>query len=103
MLEYKRNNLIENFVYYYGTANDLKIIIGMLFSSVLTIQTNKFPKTKFIFGPHFSVFPNQMLTLIKNQYKNAVYIQPSDWCTKINVNGSRNYFTYYYTTFCSRY
>lgn len=85
MLEYiKRNNLIENFVYYYGTANDLKNNKwDVVFSPATPIQTNKFPKTKFIFGPHFSVFPNQMLTLIKNQYKNAVYIQPSNWCTEI--------------------
>ena len=85
MLDYiKNNNLIVNFNYYYGTVNHLKNNNwDIVFSPATPIKTNKFPKTKFIFGPHFSVFPNQMLSIINNQYKNSVYIQPSDWCAEI--------------------
>jgi hypothetical protein len=36
------------------------------------------PTTKFIYGPHFSVFPDRKLNQIPIGQK-AVYIQPSDW------------------------
>jgi hypothetical protein len=44
----------------------------------MPIDVSKYPDTKFIFGPHFSVFPK------KHQMKiiygdNVVYILPSDW------------------------
>jgi len=41
------------------------------------IDVSKYPNTKFIFGPHFSVFPDEKLITIKG--KNTVYNNLSDW------------------------
>jgi hypothetical protein len=51
----------------------------------MPIDVSKYPTTKFIFGPHFSVFPE------KNQMKiiygdNVVYIQPSNWARDVWIN-----------------
>ena len=53
-----------------------------------SINTSKFPNKKFIFGPHFSVFPNYKLENIKNDNNNCKYIQPSKWVCQLwnNVN-----------------
>ena len=36
---------------------------------------------KFLFGPHFSVFPDDKVNLIKNV--NSVYVQPSKWASDV--------------------
>ena len=44
----------------------------------LNLDIYQYPNTRFLFGPHFSVFPNEKnLNLIKGT--NSVYIQPSEW------------------------
>ena len=50
-----------------------------------------YPNKKFIFGPAFSVFPNNKLLQIKNIHKNSIYIQPSDWVriSWVNMNGEK--------------
>jgi hypothetical protein len=49
-----------------------------VYSPTDIIDVSKFPNTKFIFGPHSCLFPNEIdLNLIKG--KNSIYIQPSDW------------------------
>jgi len=46
------------------------------------VDVSKYPNTKFLFGPHFSVFPdNNHMNLIRS--KNVVYIQPSEWAAKV--------------------
>jgi hypothetical protein len=46
------------------------------------VDVSKYPNTKFLFGPHFSVFPeNNHMNLIRG--KNVVYIQPSEWAAKV--------------------
>jgi glycosyltransferase involved in cell wall biosynthesis len=54
----------------------------VVYSPSQPIDVSKYPNTKFLFGPHFSVFPekNQM-DIIRG--KNVVYIQPSDWVVKL--------------------
>jgi hypothetical protein len=47
----------------------------------MPINVSKYPNTKFIFGPHFSVFPDDKLTSIKGQ--NSVYNLLSEWVVKI--------------------
>lgn len=43
------------------------------------IDVSKYPMTKFIFGPHFSVFPQEkVLPILFSDFVN--YIQPSQWC-----------------------
>jgi hypothetical protein len=46
------------------------------------IDVSKYPNTKFLFGPHFSVFPeiNHMNIIRSN---NVVYIQPSEWAANV--------------------
>lgn len=50
----------------------------IVFSPEIPIKVSDYPNTKFIFGPHFSVFPiKQQMDMIKGN--NSIYIQPSDW------------------------
>lgn len=47
-------------------------------------------KKKWIFGPHFSVFPNEKLRIIDYKRDNLIYIFPSNWCKKIWDNFNIN-------------
>lgn len=69
----------------YGTINDISGKM-LVYSPTIPIDTSKYPNNKFIFGPHFSVFPTNLLYTINNIYKNAVYIQPSDWVSDMWIN-----------------
>jgi hypothetical protein len=81
LLNYKNTNLyvIEN--------TDLLDRLDLtqfdcVYSPCLPINVNKYPNTKFIFGPHFSVFPeNNHMNTIRG--KNTVYVQPSDWARDV--------------------
>ena len=46
--------------------------------------SNKKTQATFIFGPHFSIFPDEKIISIK--HKNAVYIQPSQWAKNVWKN-----------------
>jgi hypothetical protein len=58
-----------------------------IYSPIYPIDINTLPpnlqtNTKYIFGPHFSVFPQkEQLELIINE--NTIYIQPSEWANNI--------------------
>ena len=56
-----------------------------VYSPCEPIDVSEYPNTKFIFGPHFSVFPdlNQM-NIIKGD--NSIYIQPSKWVVDLWYN-----------------
>lgn len=43
------------------------------------IDVSLYPSTKFVFGPHFSVFPEKNHMEMIEGNKNVLYIQPSDW------------------------
>ena len=62
------------------------------------INTSKFPNKKFIFGPHFSIFPNNKLSVIQNHNNNCKYIQPSKWVCQLwnNVNNILPIETFYF-------
>lgn len=51
------------------------------------IDVNKYPNTLFIFGPHFSVFP-QLIQMNLIRGPNSVYIQPSGWVSKMWENSN---------------
>ena len=68
--------------YNFGNINDIKNF-DIIYSPSLPINSALYPKKKFIFGPHFSVFPDKRLLVIDNINKNAVYIQPSEWVCKL--------------------
>lgn len=49
-----------------------------VYSASTPINVSKYPNTKFLFGPHFSVFPEPIhMKLIEGN--NSIYIQPSEW------------------------
>lgn len=50
----------------------------VVYSTSEPIQTNKYPNTKFLFGPHFSVFPEEQQIKMIN-YSNSIYVMPSNW------------------------
>ncbi len=55
----------------------------VVYSPSRPIDVSKYPNTKFIFGPHFSVFPNKtQIDIIKNS-KNVIYVQPSEWVVEL--------------------
>ena len=70
-----------NYEYKWGSYKDIPNY-DLIFLPSAPIDTSKFPTKKFIFGPHFSVFPTNKLLLINNQ-KNSIYIQPSDWVSQL--------------------
>ena len=74
---FKNKNFIEYFINKYHTRvnniNDADII----YSPDKYIDIHLYPTKKFIFGPHFSVFPNQVVSKFNNIHNNAIYIQPS--------------------------
>jgi hypothetical protein len=53
-----------------------------VYSPSNTINASKYPGIKFIFGPHFSVFPEEHQMAVINA-PNAVYIQPSEWAAQV--------------------
>lgn len=74
-----------NYEYKQGSINDIENF-DIIYSPAKDINVSKYPKQKFIMGPHFSVFPNEkQLKNINNVHNNALYIQPSDWATEVWV------------------
>jgi hypothetical protein len=56
-----------------------------VYSPGIPIDVSLYPDTKFMFGPHFSVFPelHQMNVINKS---NSMYIQPSKWAAEVWKN-----------------
>ena len=78
MIEYTEHSMGQKFYYKMGDVNDLTTTSwDVVYSPAITINTNDYPKTFFIFGPHFSVFPTEKLRFINNRRRNCVYVQPS--------------------------
>jgi len=74
------------FMYKYakvGDSLDECIDFDIMYSPATPINAGKYPNVKFIFGPHFSVFPNQLLNMLNNKHNNCKYIQPSEWCVNV--------------------
>lgn len=74
-----------NLKYKFGNINDIKNY-DIIYSPNNFINTNLYPNKKFIFGPHFSVFPDNKLLQINNTNNNSIYIQPSDWVRDLWIN-----------------
>ena len=56
-----------------------------VYSPSVPIDVSLYPNTKFIFGPHFSVFPELHQMNIINK-SNSIYIQPSKWAAEVWKN-----------------
>jgi hypothetical protein len=52
-----------------------------IYSPSTPIYVSQYPTMRFIFGPHFSVFPDNKLHQIKGP--NTIYIQPSPWAAEV--------------------
>ena len=77
--------------YKFGNTGDIKDY-EIIYSPCNPVDTSLYPNKKFIFGPHFSIFPNNKLVNINNINCNAVYIQPSDWvCNAWKILGGDSY------------
>jgi hypothetical protein len=58
----------------------------VIYSPCSPVNVSKYPNIKFMFGPHFSVFPNtEQMNLIREN-KNVIYVQPSDWARDVWKN-----------------
>jgi len=68
--------------YKYGNENDIQDT-DIIYSPCLPIDSSKHPHKKFIFGPHFSVFPSNKINAINNIHNNSIYIQPSQWVVNL--------------------
>jgi hypothetical protein len=53
-----------------------------VYSPSTPINASKYPGIKFIFGPHFSVFPDEHQMAIISA-PNAIYSQPSEWASQV--------------------
>lgn len=71
----------NNIQYKFGSVDEIPNF-DIIYSPNNSIDTSKYPDKKFIFGPHFSIFPNRKLLGINNTCNNSVYIQPSAWATE---------------------
>ena len=86
----KNNNAMMNykniFLYIIDNIEMLNQVDLTLFDCIyspgISINVNKYPKIKFIFGPHFSVFPEKQHMDIITGNK-IIYIQPSNWVRDI--------------------
>jgi hypothetical protein len=84
MLHYINTEQIE---YKVGTVNDIPNY-DIIYSPSKPINASLYPSKKFIFGPHFSTFPDHhQLQSIKNTtHHNSIYIQPSEWVVHLWKN-----------------
>lgn len=58
----------------------------VIYSPHLPIDVRKYHYCKFIFGPHFSVFPDNLKNIEMIKGSNSVYIQPSKWAVDVWKN-----------------
>jgi glycosyltransferase involved in cell wall biosynthesis len=77
--------------YKFGDHSDI-VNYDIIYNPSFPINTQAYPNKKFIFGPHFSVFPdkNSLEQLNSKKYNNAIYIHPSDWARDTWINMGAN-------------
>lgn len=49
----------------------------VVFTANQYVDIEKYPNKKFVLGPHFSVFPSEVINKFNNIHQNAIYLQPS--------------------------
>lgn len=73
-----------NIEYKYGSIDDIKNDnYKIIYSPSIPIDINRYTNKFFIFGPHFSVFPDEKFNLINFKTNNHIYIMPSKWCIEL--------------------
>ena len=71
--------------YHFGNISDINNY-DVIYSPNYPVDPSNYPSKKFIFGPHFSVFPDHKINLINNKYGNSIYIHPSKWAADVWIN-----------------
>lgn len=73
--------------YKFGSISDIPLY-NIIYSPSQVINTSLYPHQKFIFGPHFSTFPDhsQLQALQNHVHRNSIYIQPSEWVVQLWKN-----------------
>lgn len=72
--------------YTYGNIVEIEKLIpeyDIIYFPVRPYDPSRFPNKRFIFGPHFSVFPDNRILQINNIHNNSMYIQPSNWVSML--------------------
>jgi hypothetical protein len=64
--------------YVYGTLEDVPNH-SVIYSPSIPIDTSLYPDKIFMFGPHFSLFPDTKLLIVRNIHENSCYLLPSQW------------------------
>jgi hypothetical protein len=72
--QYFLEQLIKNNFERVSTIVDADIVL----SACTPVDIQNYPSKGFIFGPHFSVFPDKKIKSMHNIHDNAIYIQPSE-------------------------
>ena len=85
-----KNGLISvlndlQYEYHFGNINDIPNY-DVIYSPDYPLDPSNYPSKKFIFGPHFSVFPDNKINIINNKHNNAIYIHPSKWAADVWIN-----------------
>lgn len=75
IIDYIEHHYKDKFQISYGNVSDIENY-DIIYSSCNPITLLDYPTKKFIFGPHFSVFPDNKINILLNQ-SNYIYIQPS--------------------------
>jgi hypothetical protein len=81
-LHHKNENAILKYNIKFTRVNNISecsdlSIFDAVFCPGYSVDVSKYPNVKFIFGPHLSTFPNEVIHMIKSP--NTIYIQPSQW------------------------
>lgn len=76
---FKYNNIQITYINHTNISSMNLNMFDIVYSPSSPINVENYPNTKFIFGPHFSVFPEKHSIEIISKNKNVVYVQPSDW------------------------
>jgi hypothetical protein len=82
ILKYKNIELIR--------SQDLDMDLNnfdLVFCPGKVVDVSQYPNVKFIFGPHFSVFPEQH-SMDRIRGPNSIYVQPSQWVVDLWKNSN---------------
>jgi len=88
-----KNIYVHSWNFHPKNVNGLKLLIqylnlnivntideaDIIYSADRPLDSTKYPYKKYIFGPQFSVFPENSFFSLDNKFKNTIYIHPAYW------------------------
>lgn len=73
-----------NYEYKIGTIDDIKDDKWkVIYNPAEPMDISEYPNKLWLFGPHFSVFPDEKIYKINYKLNNLYYVQPSQWVIDI--------------------